>query len=564
MSFIWGSSETNSCKECSDKDKRLSDYESFFNDFNQSLSEIRSENDDLRNQICRFENELHEKEAINEDLKSRLSQTESELSQKEEELRIEISKFRKEIDEMNTELMSKHEKEVIDQRKKYEDLNTESTTRMMDKISCLETEKKSMEKFLAAYIEKNQEEATERETEKTRFEDLLEQKNNEKMFLLQHQKKLDENIRNLIHSLGESEEKYQDLLQRVTEQNVLQSDEIRELEQDISSVYDKKLEDLAEDFERAESKWNEKESQLSFEIQKLSDENDSLKMDLQDLKYEILCLKDANNLKQQESIILTEDLKKKDEEIRKRETESNKLVSEIDALKKDLESLRSSDSFCFSSPDEKKIAEIRLHNLSSEPKNSTIIDIDNESSNTFRKKKKTQKKTSVCQPQNGYNFYYPSFVETGNKGFESFPRDAKIQETNHIGYGVFPLNETHEKKTGEHNVENDNQNSLSQHQDDSSSDVVDGPDFFFSKNYYQTMKTPHSASADVEKKIQSTSSYENQIESLKKQNEELSKKLHSYECNSILQLNRNLRSGIPVRFFPCHTKTSYSSICSMD
>jgi hypothetical protein len=276
-------------------------------------------------------------------------------------------------------------------------------------------------------------------------------------------------------------------------------------------------------------------------------------------------LKDTNSSKQEREKIFLEDLKKKDEELRKRENESVKLILEIENLKKEIEGMN---------PNEKKIAEIRLQNLSSEEP--TVLDKDaqrrspevglthstkDEDLPPLRKKKKIQKKRpNVSQPQNGYNFYYPSFVGTTDSNYQ--------------------------KKTGECDdivIDIEDESTYS-------SEVVDGPDFFFSKNYCQTMKNlqpTFSASADVEKKIQSTSqarsvedrktinhqnsqidlitaSYENQIESLRNQNEELSKKINLYECNSILQLNRNLRSGIPVRFFPCHTKTSYSSICSMD
>jgi len=53
--------------------------------------------------------------------------------------------------------------------------------------------------------------------------------------------------------------------------------------------------------------------------------------------------------------------------------------------------------------------------------------------------------------------------------------------------------------------------------------------------------------------------YELEIKKLKEQNQEFQNKIYSYECNSILGLNRKIRSGVPVRFFPYHSNHTYSN-----
>lgn len=54
-------------------------------------------------------------------------------------------------------------------------------------------------------------------------------------------------------------------------------------------------------------------------------------------------------------------------------------------------------------------------------------------------------------------------------------------------------------------------------------------------------------------------SLEEEIKSLRDQNTEYISKIQSYECKNILDLNRKIRSGIPVRFFPYHSNHSVSN-----
>jgi hypothetical protein len=60
---------------------------------------------------------------------------------------------------------------------------------------------------------------------------------------------------------------------------------------------------------------------------------------------------------------------------------------------------------------------------------------------------------------------------------------------------------------------------------------------------------------------------EKENQELKQKNQEYISKIQGYECNSILELNRKIRTGIPVRFFPYrsnHTLTNTSHINTVD
>jgi hypothetical protein len=50
---------------------------------------------------------------------------------------------------------------------------------------------------------------------------------------------------------------------------------------------------------------------------------------------------------------------------------------------------------------------------------------------------------------------------------------------------------------------------------------------------------------------------EKENQKLKEKNIENINKIQSLECKSILELNRKIRSGIPVKFFPSHSIYGY-------
>lgn len=521
MSFLWRSSDGSSetCKNCVDKDKRIADYDVFFNETKDVLKTKDEKTADLQIQIC---------EKISE---------------------IELLK------------------------KSYE---AEKRMWMMeDKKIWAETNKKY------------QLQSIEWELDKAKYEEMLEDMNNEKMISSKYQKTLEDKITNLVHSLKEADAKYQDLMQRVTEQNVLQSDELREREEDITSIYDKKIQEMFDDFEERETQWLERESDLEAEIQRLNDLNADLKMEVQDFKYDQQCLADKHEqlMKEQEDrwgkrvaalndsydvdfIQYKTHFKQKEELMEKEKQELlETLKSEIDKLKKENEVLEQTKSHI-----EKKINEINLENktlkdsyydeqkrnqiLESEiqankkiletqqtinfasvkldPENeysaevnslpfsiqvSTTTDLEDQD---LRRKKKSQnkKRTNVnhgaVQSQGGFNGFYPPFVEMMDKNYEKKTGELETSLTDHV---VIDIEESSE----------------------------DG--FFLSKTSSPT-QTSVSSEAQVKLNL-----YGQEIEKLKQQNQEYANKLKSYECNSILQFNRNLRSGIPVRFFAYHTNS---------
>ena len=65
-----------------------------------------------------------------------------------------------------------------------------------------------------------------------------------------------------------------------------------------------------------------------------------------------------------------------------------------------------------------------------------------------------------------------------------------------------------------------------------------------------------SQSEKIEELEQRLKNYEKEMDKLKTLNSECLSKIRGYECKSILDLNRKLRSGIPVPFYPSHTMTT--------
>lgn len=544
MSFLWRSADASSnlCKFCIDKEKRIQDYDIFFNE------------------------------------------TKDVLKTKEESLLESQVKIAEKISEI--ELLKK----VYDSEKRQ----------------WLE-DRKIWNEFRRKYHE----ESMEWEVEKSKYEEMLEDMSNDKIIWNRLQKTYEDKISNLVHSLKESDNKYQDLLQRVTEQNVLQSDELREREEDIISVYEKRIEEMIEEYDEKENEWSSKQSDYEIAISGLEEKNNDLAIKIQDLKYDQQCMIESHErqIRDQEEkwekriTILNETydidfiqykqhLKQKEEMIEKEKNEMiETLKFEIDVLKKENHLLEETKRSI-----EKKIAETNKENKSlkdkcnDEQKQNEILKIEKQmlqqelatnkkiledttmTSNTIeihplqglnpivkldldsdlgddekRKKKRMAKKRnaapvaqatvtqgsvtqgSVTQGSlspvfHGNNFYGAPYVEAMNKNEcekKTYTEKTESDEQ-YLKHCIIDIQEEHEEL----------------------------PANFFLPN------TPVVFYDKILKLEQQVKQYEQEIEILKIQNSEYTNKIKSYECNSILQLNRNLRSGIPVRFLPYHTNLS--------
>ena len=513
MSFLWRSDvSSNLCKLCVDKDKRINDYELFFN---ETKDVLRTK--DERNAA----------------------------------LQIELSEKISEV-----ELL----------KKSYE----------VEKRQWLEDKK-----LWTEVAKKYQAELVELESEIERFEGLLEDNNNKMMMSNKYQKSLEEKITNLVHSLKQSDAKYQELLEKVTEQNIIQSDEIREREEDIIAVYEKKMDEMRDDFEEEKQIWFERESDLDVEISGLQEMNSNLQMEIQDIKYDLQVLKETHEKelatqeekweKRIESLNESFDsdfvsyklhFKEKEDMIQK---DVENLQSEIDRLKKENEWLEQSKNV-----NEKKIAEIELQNKSLKDEyydeqyrnqllqnelqankktienhlkdtNAPIVNLESQKTtkmyfsqdhsipdstliesqehvqdNQRKKKRHTKRRNVAVQVQNGYSSFYPSYAET------------QMTETgNEKKNTVFVMDKNEECPQVEIDIH-----------EESSCD----------SNFFLSSDTSTQPWITFEKCAK-------EIEQLKIQNQDLHNKIKLYECNSILQFNRNLRSGIPVRFFPYHSNS---------
>lgn len=523
MSFLWRSSSDSSgnlCKLCIEKDKRISNYEVFFDETKDVLKE---------------------KEAGAVDLQIKLSEKISEL-------------------ELIKKQYDAEKRQWLEDRKIWQETN-----------------------------KKHQNEAIEWEIEKTRYEEFLEDMNSEKMISMKYQKTLEDKISNLVHSLKEADTKYQNLMERITEQNVIQSDEIREREEDIISIYDKKIEELIEDYDERENEWLSKESDLQLHIQNLEEQYNYLEMKILDLKYDQECLieKHTQELRDQEEkwdkrvcalnesydvdfIQFKKHFKLKEDSLEKEKAELMvALQTEIEKLKKENEMLEESKQHV-----EKKIVEINhqnkiLHLTVQETKekneqleselntnkkilenhileqtvqntqpmrvqSTNLVNLDSESLMNCsgipveeecrrKKKKSTKKRNNILGPnQNVFNGFYHPYVETMDKSIESNNR--------------CDLGSINEKKTEE--------------QIDHVSIDIQDDNFFLPRIESDQNSVLYRKLKDCQNQLKQ---YEQELDNLRIQNSEFVNKIKTYECNSILQFNRNLRSGIPVKFFPHHT-----------
>lgn len=96
----------------------------------------------------------------------------------------------------------------------------------------------------------------------------------------------------------------------------------------------------------------------------------------------------------------------------------------------------------------------------------------------------------------------------------------------------------------------------------------DSGNFFFrmtglvSKFIQSDDKIKDNYHSDKEKKDQyqlKLEEYERKLKELEGKNKEYLNKIQNYECQNIIEFNRKIRSGIPIKFFPCHSSVYGSS-----
>jgi hypothetical protein len=526
MSFLWKSVDTsaNLCKLCPEKDKRILDYDSFFNE------------------------------------------TKDVLKSKEEKLVEAQIKLSEKISEI--ELL----------KKLYE---SEKRIWQEDKKVWQESRKQFTK------------DAMEWEIEKAKYEETLEDLNNEKIISSRKQKMLEDKISSLVHALKDNDEKYQDLMQRVTEQNVLQSDEIREREEDIIAIYDRRIEELIEDFYEKENEWKCDRSDFEMTIQRLEESNLELSMKIQELKYDLEFATDKHDemLKIQEEkwekrvstlnetydsdfIQYKQHFKQKEETLEKEKQELvATLQSEIESLKKEnihledakkkiekkiVEIYQENESLTHERNEEQKRYELLkneknelVHELETNKKILEIsktqtapalhptVKLDSESdlldseSKKNAKKKKPANSMGQIQVQNGIKKRTPAPAKSG---YDPYGHPF-VEEMN-----------KYEKKTDFQKADLCESWIVDIHDD--FDPTKEDPSNFFLQNLESSPTVLCNKVKDLEHQLRL---YQEELDVLKTQNTEYVKKIKSLECNSILQFNRNLRSRIPVPFFAYHS-----------
>jgi hypothetical protein len=450
--------------------------------------------------------------------------------------------------------------------------------------------------------------AMEHEVEKSNYEEtlnnLLEEKGNWK----KHQKVLEDKIQNLTNECKETKEKYQDLLNQMKRLQK-ENQEIECKYSHLEHEYQETIEEMNDEFEKKVEEWRSMEQDYEFMIQRYQDAELDNEMKIQDLKYTLNSEKDdleekyketlekkeeewedrvknLNDIYDNEFIQYKEHFKNKEQKLEKeKENLEQTLRCEIEVLKKEniqLEQVKNNINIEWNNRESTLISQIESLALDNqrlerqwkeEKKNNekkieerdqhlkTIAEMETNQKvlqDIINKKETQEKESDFIEPQ-GIRQRRCSTIETLDDG--SYPIKKQKLEHPH----VVTMDKNHHEKKNEStqvtkmdidhhvidiepmNVEVDNMNVDNMN--------VDDDNFFL--HISGLLTTPHiDKNKKLEKKLKE---YELEIQSLKERNQEYLNKIYSYESNSILDLNRKIRSGIPVRFFPYHTNHTISN-----
>jgi hypothetical protein len=631
MSFLWRNTQTetltNDCKDCTDKEKRISDYEVFFNE----MKDVFKKKEDSLIESQKKIDELNRK-----------------IDDQDVTIQTQIAFREKLISEYET-----NKKIHMEERRQW----------VEDRGIWLET-KKLMDETMMEY-----------EVEKSKLEEEINQLSDEKKIWKNQQKWLEEKVAKLNTSLKDSNDKYEDLVSQMRKLELLKEEELQLKEDHVIFIYRNKMDILIEENEKKEEEWKAKEEEYEMMLQQYQDNELDYEMKIQELKYDLNCriddvvnemeqkyeqkyktlmeerdeewserVKSLNETYDTEFVQFKEHFKNKEQKLeREKETMEQTFRYEIDVLKhenllledakRQMEKKRTETTNQWTDRENALISQIesialdnqRLEKESKASEDSRRISEENRRisedsrriSEDIQKKmeKEVQKiKVELERSQKILENTIVDVVErTGdklNKETQTTTDKAMYSEDEHqskepINYGMYdsPENDlgscdglvkrpTKKKKmkrkhpffsntldtsldglcveTRKKNDEKKTENishTMSQgklySQSESSSTwcqpdhVIDIQDDYEnieeSSNFFlpiigflNTLRVDNRMK-DMEKKI---SNYEQEIQLLREQNKEYLKKIQGYECNSILELNRKIRSGIPVRFFP--------------
>lgn len=646
MSFLWrgnGQSETPNCKDCIDKDKRMSDYELFFNEMRDVLKKKEEQMNDLQSRYDEVSKKIDDQDVIIQ-------------SQKifREKL-IEEYEFSKKVHQ-------EEKRQWFESKAIWHETKKQLDSHMMS----LEVEKSDLEEKVSQLLE-------------------------DKDIWRKHQKVLEDKIQSLCSNLKESEEKYEDLKKR------MKTLEVRNVEMELKQViereemetkYQEKMENMSDEQEKREEQWKGREEEYEFLIQRYQDNELDYEMRIQDMKYDLNCeidelerkykeklmekdqewedrIKNLNDMYDNEFLQFKEHFKNKEQKLEreketieqtlrydiqelkrenmeleeakrqmekkridndqkwsKRESElitqlemislqgtqdksvidrlsmenqrlvneskeekignvdiQKKMENEYQTLMKQMDTLKmETNSYKMEMERNQKILEETILNVIEENKinkqTQTILDepmdfdsyqgmknniqqvtervAEQETGLRQRKKKKLKRKQPCLTTSQISEENYK------NDGEESFVEDYSSQKNFTMNHSNRPRDDFNQKKTTQScgNLTNDHiidiPETFDDYEDRSESNYDPG-NFFLRLTGF--INTPRVDKENIEK----IKSLEEEIKTLKFQNTQYLSKIQNYECKSIIELNRKIRSGIPVRFFPYHTNNSVSN-----
>jgi len=608
MSFLWkGNLQTdnslqNTCKDCIDKNKRIANYELFFNETQDIL---KKKDEDLL------------------DAQTRLLEQQKRLDEFEITTQAQIAFREKLIEqyEQCKQIYGEEKKHWLEDRKMWRDEKSKWESKTMDL-----------------------------ENEKSNLEDKLEHFNDDKMIWKQHQKVLEDKIQILSKEIEEWELKHSEFSKLFD----IQDQNFKDKEEKIIQNYHEKIEEWIDEYDEKEAEWKSKEAEYEYSILQYQDNENEYEMKIQDMKYDVeerlesceremerkykmiqeeyAMEKDAywekrilelnakydeefiefrDNLKQREiklnlekdelESLLKEEIERLKEENINLETEKKELEkkridlslenrgltadnqwlerewkdgqSEIQRIKQendnlkmekgklseqneklavqqkkiegDYEKLKSESKKNFEHVETQTLEEIekKIKNNTFDP-NMDLVDYVQDESGMRRRNIKKKKKRIESQTDGAISFVPPSVELMYKNDYQK-----KIESNHGYEYHMYHPN-----------IFPDN------HVIDISSDGEDKQPAYDTNNFFlriaglvksMSSQNEQSRILELEQQIQNfekqMEEYKSQVIKLSENNRMLQNKIQKYECNSIIELNRKIRSGIPVHFFPYHS-----------
>jgi hypothetical protein len=646
MSFLWrsntGSSTEDSiansstCKLCVENQKRLKDYELFFNEVNQTLKQKDREVIELNKKSEEIDLDLQTQKAFRDKLIEQIENIKhiyaSEKKQWLEDKAIWLA-TRKQFQEdaMNWEVEKSNLEDTIHEFQSEKVALRNLSKQMESKISKLNEAIREWEQKFEDYkvrSQKNEQASIQAVKDlgekryKSRESELLETIENNK----QEYKQLEENMLHQLNEFWQNKLKQREseligefelLKANMKDREEIAVETIRDLYAERLEMREQELLDKLEEMEsesrKKEEDWRIKEDDYEFNLQCYQDNEKEYEYRLQEMKYDTVsemerlietyekkeALKDLEWEKRVQELNESFDeeyhkfkdlLKLKDAEFEsEKDNIESVLKSEIERLKQENTELESKKKEV-----EKERMELFLDNRGLAADNHWLEAEWKEQSTELQdlKEETDNLRKTLVQTQQDYDFLKYEY-HANQKALEE--TITNIANQTHRGTQteevyteeIIPLEESETSETGIRQRKIKKKKNFKPKIDGSKSciqpavlekmnkdeekknyekaDVVDylaidisdeekeHPMYDHSNFFLHLAGSQSEKIKQLEEKIDN---YEKEMDKIKALNSEYVNKINFNECKSLFEFNRKLRLGIPVRFYPSHTKTS--------